>query len=235
MKKWLVSALVLALSLTVIAEIAEAQRGGRGGRAGGRGGFGRGAAPRPIAGHGIEVGGWWGRTDRPGDSLDGLKFVEMNGGLHATTGPNMILWDPDQVAQPPYTVKATFTVPKPPSHPVAFGIFIGGQNLAEDNQQYTYFIIRENNQFLIKKRTGATTSNVAGDWAAHPSIMARGPEGQKNELAIQVTATQANFLINGMQVATHPVSAIDTAGVVGLRIGHVLDVQIDGFEVDTGQ
>jgi hypothetical protein len=118
---------------------------------------------------------------------------------------------------------------------VAYGIFIGGQNLAEDNQSYTYFVIRENNQFLIKKRAGATTSNVAGDWAPHPSIMARGAEGQKNELSIQVDAKQASFTINGMQVATHPVSAIDTAGVIGLRIGHVLDVQIDGFEVDSGQ
>jgi hypothetical protein len=227
--------MVLALSLTVLAELAEAQRGGRGGRGGGRGGFGRGAANRPVAGHGIEVPGWWGRTDRPGDSLDGLKFVEMNDGLHATTGPNMILWDPDQVAEAPYTVKATFTVAKPPSHPVAYGLFIGGENLAEDNQSYTYFVIRENNQFLIKKRTGATTSNVAGDWASHPSIMARAAEGQRNELSIQVGATQATFMINGMQVATHPVAAIDAAGVVGLRIGHVLDVQIDGFEVDSGQ
>ena len=29
----------------------------------------------------------------------------------------------------------------------------------------SYFLIRENGQFLIKKRNGASTSNVAGDWA----------------------------------------------------------------------
>jgi hypothetical protein len=32
-------------------------------------------------------------------------------------------------------------------------------------------------------------------------------------------------------VASHPKASIDTIGVVGLRIGHGLDVQIDGFGV----
>jgi len=231
MQKWLVAVLMLAVSFIAVAE---AQRGGGGaGGAGGRGG-GRGFTPppRPVAGHGVEVPGWWGRTDQPGDATTGLKFVEMNGGLHATTGPNLILWDPDKTATPPYTVKATFTVVKPPSHPVAYGLFIGGSNLAEDSQRYSYFVIREDNKFLIKKRAGATTSNVTGDWADNPAVMARTAAGQKNELAVQVSATQAVFSINGKPVATHPVSAIDADGVVGLRIGHVLDVQIDGFTVE---
>ena len=94
----------------------------------------------------------------------------MNGGLHATTGPNIIFWDPQQTASGNYTVKATFTVTKPPSHPVAYGLFIGGANLDQDSQKYSYFVIREDGQFLIKKRNGAATSNVAGDWAANPAV-----------------------------------------------------------------
>jgi hypothetical protein len=226
MQKWLIAVVVLAVSFIAVAE---AQRGG-GGRGGGRG-F---APPRPIAGNGVEVPGWWARLDEPKEGAAGLKFVPMNDGLHATTGPNLILWDPDQAAVRPYTVKATFTVTKPPSHPVAYGLFIGGSNLPEDSQRYTYLVIREDNKFLIKRRSGSATSDVGGDWADNPAIMARAAAGQKNELSIQVGATQAVFMVNGKPVATHPVSAIDADGVVGLRIGHGLDVQIDGFSVEAG-
>jgi hypothetical protein len=38
-------------------------------------------------------------------------------------------------------------------------------------------------------------------------------------------------MVNGKEVASHPATSIDTTGVVGLRIGHGLDVQIDGFAV----
>ncbi len=54
-----------------------------------------------------------------------------------------------------YTVKATFTVTKQPSHEVSYGLFIGGENLDGDKQKYSYFLIRENGQFLIKKRNGS--------------------------------------------------------------------------------
>ena len=50
----------------------------------------------------------------------------MSGGLHATTGPNIIFWDPQQTAMGNYTVKATFSLTKQPSHEVSYGLFIGG-------------------------------------------------------------------------------------------------------------
>jgi hypothetical protein len=221
MKKWLVSLAVLALSFTVIGE---AQRGR---------GAGPGAAPpRPVAGSGVEVPGWWARLDDPKEPLTGLKFAPMAGGLHATTGPNVIFWDPQQTAMGTYSVKATFTVTKPPSHPVAYGIFIGGTDLSEDSQKYTYFVIREDGRFLIRKRSGAAASNVAGDWAPNPAIMGRAAGGQKNELSISVGGGRVSFMANGKEVASHPASAVDTNGVAGLRIGHGLDVQIDGFAVE---
>jgi hypothetical protein len=155
----------------------------------------------------------------------------MSGGLHATTGPNIIFWDPQQTASGNYTVKATFTVTKQPSHEVSYGLFIGGESLDGDKQKYSYFLIREDGQFLIKKRNGTGTSNVAGDWAKNPAVTAIAAGSQKNELSIQVSKERVSFMANGKEVASHPANAIDTNGVVGLRIGHGMDIQIDGFGV----
>jgi hypothetical protein len=220
MQKWLASVVVLALSFVAIGH---AQRG--------RGG-GPPPPPRPVAGHGVEVPGWWARVDDPKEPTTGLKFTAMSGGLHATTGPNITFWDPQQTAEGDYTLKATFTVTKPPSHPVAYGLFIGGSNLEQDSQKYTYFVIREDGQFLVKKRDGAKTSNVGGDWAASPAVMGRTAGGQKNELSIQVAGGRVSFMANGKEVASHPATALDTNGIVGLRVGHGMDIQIDGFAVE---
>ena len=137
MQKWLASVVILALSFVAIGH---AQRG--------RGAGGPPPPPRPVAGHGVEVPGWWARVDDVKEPTTGLKFSPMNGGLHATTGPNIIFWDPQQMASGAYTVKATFTVTKQPSHEVSYGLFIGGADLDTDKQRYSYFLIRENGQFL---------------------------------------------------------------------------------------
>src|SRR4030095_17076179 len=102
-----------------------------------------------------------------------------------------------------HTVKATFTCTKPPSHPVAYGLFIGGTNLDQDSQKYSYFVIREDGQFLIKKRNGTGTSNVAGDWAASPAVTGRAAGVQKNELSIQVANGRVRFMANGKGGASH--------------------------------
>ena len=216
MHTWLAALAILTLSLPTLA-----QAQGRGG-----------GPPRPIAGNGVEIPGWWARLDNPKDSRDGLKVAPAGSGIHAMTGPNAIYWDPQQEWDGEYTVKATFTLNKPASHQVAYGLFIGGTDLAGDDQAYTYFVIRQDGRYLIKKRTGATTTNVAGDWAEHAAVMKPEASGtQANELSIRVTGDTVVFMANGKDVAMHPASAVNTAGVAGLRIGHGLDVQIDGFDV----
>ena len=74
MQKWLTSVLILTLAFVAIGH---AQRGGRGGPP---------PPPRPIAGNGIEVPGWWGRMDDVKETNKGLKFAPANGGLHARLG-----------------------------------------------------------------------------------------------------------------------------------------------------
>jgi hypothetical protein len=213
----------IAILLLTVPALAEAQ-GGRGG--------GPPAPARPIAGNGVEVPGWWGRLDDPKEGREGLKFAPSGSGIRAITGPNMIFFDSQQNWDAQYTVKGTFTMNKPASHEVAYGLFVGGTNLDQDNQRYTYLVIRQDGKFLIKKRNGAATSNVAGDWADHAAVKKPDASGkQTNELSIRVAKDAVTFLINGQEVARHPATAVDTVGIAGLRIGHGLDVQIDNFTV----
>ena len=84
----------------------------------------------------------------------------------------------------------------------------------------------------MKKRNAKGTSNVAGDWAEHAAIVKPDAGKAANELSIRVAKDAVTFMVNGKDVAKHPVSTLDTEGVAGLRIGHGLDLQIDGFAVE---
>ena len=224
MHKWLASLAILALAVPALAEA----QGGRGGAPGGRGG----GPPRPVAGNGVEVPGWWARVDEPAQVKQAMKVVPMGSGIHVTTGPNAIFWDPQREASGQYTVKATFTLNKPASHPVAYGLLIGGADLSEDDQRYTYFVIRQDGKFLIRKRNAAAVTDVAGDWADHAAIVKPDSGKAANELSIRVAKDGVTFMANGKEVAKHPPAAVDTEGVTGVRVGHGLDLQIDGFTVE---
>ena len=77
---------------------------------------------------------------------------------------------------------------------------------------------------------------MAGSWADHAAIQKPNASGsQTNELAIQVGRDTVVFMANGQTVATHPATAVDVVGMSGLRIGHGLDVQIEGFSVSQGK
>ena len=233
MYRWFAAVLVLALTLFTVAQEPVGAQRGRGGGGPQAPAGGRGAQAGPVAGHGLEVGGWWARLDDPKESREGLKFFTMGTGLHATTGPNLILFNPEDDWEGPYTTKATLTMTKPASHQVAYGLFVGGQDLDNDKQRYTYFVVRQDGKYLVRKRTGATTANVAGDWADHAAIQKPNAQGsQTNDLAIRVGRDTVTFIANGQTVATQPASAVDVVGISGLRIGHGLDVQIEGFTVE---
>jgi hypothetical protein len=220
MHKWLASVAILLLTLPALAEA----QGGRGGAAAG--------PARPAAGNGVDIPGWWARLDDPKEPRQGLNVTRKGTTIRATTGPNAIFFDPQEDWEGQYTIKATFTQLKPASHQVAYGLFFGGTSLDQNSQRYSYLVVRQDGKYLIKKRNGAATPNVAGDWADHAAVAKADASGrQVNELAIKVAKDAVTFTINGQEVAKHPASAVDIVGVAGLRIGHGLDLQIDNFSV----
>ena len=179
---------------------------------------------------GVTAEGWEARLDRGGDAASVLSFMTMGTGVHATTAGAgaAIFWQPTSMTKGTYRISASFTQAEPSNHPNAYGLFSGGSDLAGPNQRYSYFVIRENGEFLIKKRMGSETPTVV-DWTAHDAINVF--ERTTNRLTVEVGSSQVRFLVNSMEVATQPRSDLDTNGITGLRVNHYLNVHIDNLDL----
>jgi hypothetical protein len=131
-------------------------------------------------------------------------------------------------------VSAAITLTKPSKHPEAYGLFVGGVGLEGADQRYTYFLVRQDGKFLVKRRSGAETQTVV-DWTAHESVRAPKGEGSAtNEFAIEVGPDQVRFLVNGAQVATATRSQVDAEGIYGYRVNHNLDVHLNPIAFSAG-
>ena len=192
---------------------------------------------QPAAGHGDHAAphatgipaGWQARLDRPG-STAGIHFMQMDGHLHAVLGPAGIFYQPASTATGAFTAQGTFTLNKPSAHPEAFGLFLGGRNLEAANQDYLYFLVRQDGQFMVKHRAGDETHTVI-DWTANPAVRQPGADGRAtNTLAVETGAQGVRFLVNGTEVGKLP-RGVNTDGVYGLRLNHNLDVVVTDFGV----
>ena len=190
--------------------------------------------------------GWTVRPDGPahaahgsasaaGASAKDVVFVVMKPGWHITTGPSVILYDATHTAAGTYGVKSETFLFDPGTRREAYGVLIGGRNLDSDSQAYTYFVIRRTGEFLIRRRTGATTSNVR-DWTASSAIRKyddKKPDESsvRNVLEVKVAPDTTAFLVNGTEVARVPTKDIDTDGVVGLRVNHQLNIHVTALDI----
>src|SRR5437667_410885 len=180
--------------------------------------------------------GWKMRVDRstaasdpdaPGD----IKFVTSGSGFHATNPQAAVYWNPANTASGTYTLKGTFTLMKPSSHANYYGLVFGGSGLEGPQQNYLYFVVAQNGTWLIKRRDGGATSNVA---PKTPSDAVKKPDasGQStNALEVRVGADKIDFAVNGVVVHTEPKSGATakTDGNYGIRVNHLLEVQVDGL------
>ena len=179
--------------------------------------------------------GWHARADRANASLQNVRFMQMGDGYHATLGPSVILYNPAQTAQGSYRAHATFAQTKATPHPEGYGLIVGGKNLDAENQDYLYFLVRQDGKFLVKHRAGTETHTLF-DWTAHPAIKPVDAQGKAtNALAIDVGAAGARFLVNGVEVAkVDRAPNLNTDGIAGLRINHNLDVHVADWGIDQG-
>ena len=192
-------------------------------------------APDPdknVAGGALPA-GWTGRTDRPTQSLANAKFAATGGAFQITTGPSAIFWNPSNVANGTYTLNATFTQSTPSAHPEAYGVFFGGKNLDQPNQDYMYFLVRQNGMYTIKHRAGTETHTIV-DWTANPAVkqVSAGSAPAVNALEVAVGDRNISFKVNGTEVHSLPKEGAGSNGIYGLRVNHNLDVRVEGFAVN---
>jgi hypothetical protein len=192
----------------------------------------RPAADRAAAAEGSAPRGWTIRTDAKGKEAD-VKFVVMDPGWHITLGPAGLFYRPNDKVEGGFTATALLTQTTAPKHPEAYGLFIGGQSLESDPQQkYTYFLIRGDGKYLIKKRDGANVMSLTSSWTAHPAIVKQGPTGEAtNRLEVTVDKTRLLFRVNGKEVYSADPRLIDAKGIAGLRVNHNLDLHVQSFDV----
>lgn len=185
-----------------------------------------------VAGGGTVPAGWQARTDK-GKPLTDAKIVTMGSGLHVTLGPAVVLWRESDKASGAYHVVATFRQTKNPRHPEAYGLFIGGSHLADAENRYTYFLVRGDGKFLIKRRVaGDSTVEVSKGWTESDAVVKADSEGKaSNELSILVQGSKVRFQVNGKEVYSASAADLDTQGIVGYRVNHNLDVHLSSLGI----
>lgn len=174
--------------------------------------------------------GWEVRFDHDGANPDDLYLVAMPPGIHVTTGPATIAYHPDSTATGDFTIESETFLFDPQGRREAFGFFIGGGDLQGPGQRYTYFLLREGGEFLVKTRAGSEMS-VVQDWTAHPAIVsfATRPEDAgtaKNVLGLVVSGDELRFSVNGEEVWSGSRDGLATEGVFGLRVNHGLNLHV---------
>jgi len=179
--------------------------------------------------------GWMVRADRSTSASDPdaagtIKFTTASGGFHAVNPQAAVFWNPANTASGAYTVKGTFVLQKPSGHTNYYGLIFGGSDLDNAKQSYTYFLVAQDGTFLVKKRDGdVNTENVA---PKAPSDAIKKPDASgksTNALEVRVGADKIDYVVNGKVVHTMPKRGVKTDGVYGIRVNHLLDVQIEGF------
>jgi hypothetical protein len=183
--------------------------------------------------------GWKVRVDKSTSATDpdgagSVKFTTAGSGFHAENPQAAVYWNPANKASGTYTVKGTFTLNKPSGHVNYYGIVFGGNDLEGPQQEYLYFVVAQNGTFLIKRRNGdASTENIQAK-TPNDAVKKPGDDGKSvNTLEVRVGADKIDYVVNGTVVHSTPKSGntAKTDGVYGIRVNHLLDVNIDSFGV----
>ncbi len=181
--------------------------------------------------------GWQVRIDKSTSATDPddvpeVKVATVGKGFRVTGGPAGTYWSATNRAKGNFTARATFNLMKPSGHTNYYGLIFGGEDLNGANQRYIYFLVAQNGMYLIRQRTGENVQDVAR--SKHEAVRQPGADGtSSNALEVRVAGTEITFLVNGTVVHKAAKSGLtaQTDGIVGVRVNHLLDVQVDGLQV----
>jgi hypothetical protein len=192
---------------------------------------GHGAAPK-VENGGVFPAGWSVRPDEGGKATE-VSFVSMPPGWHMVTATSGIMYRAQDVASGAYEISAKIHLfAGGGGHQEAFGIFIGGRDLTGAGQRYSYFLIRGDGTYKIKRRSGASATDVTKDWTPAAAILKVKNEGAvANLLSVTVGKDKVTFRVNGQEVYRAPAASLDTDGVFGLRVNHNLSLHVETLEV----
>lgn len=194
------------------------------------------AQPGPAAAQDLErPQGWEVRFDDDGATEADLEmFVGMPPGWHVTTGPAAIFWSPSNTASGDFRAEMEVFLFDPQGRREAFGIFVGGRSLEGPDQEYTYFLIRDGGQYIVKRREGDQAPTVR-PWTSHDAVNAYSDRGEdvsvENVLTVEARGDTVRFLVNGAEVASLPRGEVPVDGIYGFRVNHGLNVHISRLEV----
>jgi len=167
-------------------------------------------------------------------TADDTKFVAMGSGFHVTSGPAAVYFAKKDTYVGPFTVTGTFRQTKAPTHPEAYGLFIGGSKLETPEQQYMYFLVRGDGKYFVAHRAGTEVHKIV-DWTESAAVKKQDDAGvATNALSIQSTKDSVLLSVNGQRVQSFAKSALHgfvTDGQAGIRVNHNLDVHVSDFGV----
>lgn len=205
-------------------------------------------APKPVAGGGISAPGWMGKIDAReasgGAKLEDSKLVTMGEGLHVTTGPAVVYWNPANTASGNYTVEATFSERQfmglnDHAHP--YGIVIAGNNMGTDEQSYLYCAAYGNGNFIVRGfGPAAFQMNGGRQGQASEAVNKATAKGQPvtQKIALKVSADKVECIINDKVAGTFAKSDLvapgklkSTDGIYGIRFGHNTDAHVAGLKM----
>jgi len=178
--------------------------------------------------------GWKMRVDRSTSASDpdapgAIKFTQTGSTLHAVNPQAAVYWNPANTASGTYTIKGTFTLLKPSGHTNYYGLVFGGSNLDGAAQSYTYFLVAQDGTWLVKKREGEMASDVIKKTPSD-AVKKPGADGKSvNNLEVRVGADKIDYVVNGTVVQSAPKAGVKTDGIYGVRVNHLLEVNVDGL------
>lgn len=178
--------------------------------------------------------GWLTRFDQAGASEADLElFVSMPPGWHVTSGPSGIYWTPDDAMSGEFRLELEVFLFDPEGRREAFGLFFGGSDLEAAGQAYSYFLIRDGGEYIVKARSGTTAPTLL-PWTPHDAIRAWEDRDEdvsvRNVLAIEAGEDTVRFFVNGDEVADLPRADLSVDGIFGFRVNHGLDLHISKLE-----